>query len=429
MTTRTLGGMAAALLAAAGLCRGATSDNLNQAVPAKPPAAVAPAPADGEWESIVTSFGGSKADTKPSQDVTMQFTFAAEVREINAEGGQRVKKGFVLMRARDAEVIAAKERQRDKAANETEIQGAEQQLKNAEFKFNMLEKSSNFSTVEYADAENAAVVARLQRDQAKKNKIQEQMSFKQIEAQHERYWLEAPFDGIIEEVMVEVGEGVTEQTKVLRVVNTEKMRLDPYANTRETIRLGLKEGSPAWVLIDMPDAPKLVRGKVLYVSPVADSVSQTRRVRVEIDNPKGWPAGTQAMVRFVEPGGEWKKYESSMAAESLKRFDREFATLSRNDRRFVLDALGTNTIVRDVRSRFNAVVMNDSPSNDEVRRAVAEMLGDAETRASLLAGTDEIRPGIKNISGDELPSSLNTQRTRRFILPTNPIPASEGTPK
>jgi multidrug efflux pump subunit AcrA (membrane-fusion protein) len=44
----------------------------------------------------------------------------------------------------------------------------------------------------------------------------------------------------------------------------------------------------------------------VYVSPVADSVSQTRRVRVEIDNPEGWPAGTQARVRFTEPTGEWK---------------------------------------------------------------------------------------------------------------------------
>ncbi len=431
MTTRTLGGMAAALLAAAGLCRGATSDNPNQVAPAKPQGAVAAAPADGEWESIATSFGGSKADTRPSQDVTMQFTFAAEVREINAVGGQRVKKGLVLMRARDAEVIAAKERQRDKASNETEIQGAEQQLKNAEFKFNMIEKSGTYAPTEYEDAKNAAVVARLQLQQARKNKVQEELSFKQIEAQHERYWLEAPFDGIIEEVMVEVGEGVTEQTKVLRVVNTEKMRLDPYADTRETIRLGLKEGSPAWVLIDMPDAPKLVRGKVLYVSPVADSVSQTRRVRVEIDNPQGCPAGTQAKVRFVEPGGEWKKYQGqpTTAAESLQRFDREFATLSQSDRQFVLDALGTNASVRDVRSGFNAVVMNNSPSNDEVRRTVAAMLEDAETRATLLAGSDEVRPGIKNISGDEFPSSLNTQRSRRFDLPTNPIPASEGTPK
>lgn len=317
MTTRTMGGMAAALLAAAGLCRGATSDNQNQVVPVKPTTVSAPAPADGNWENVALSFGGSKADTKPSRDVTMQFTFSAEVREINAVGGQSVKKGFVLMRARDAEVIAAKERQRDKAANETEIQGAEQQLKNAEFKFNMIEKSGTFAPTEYEDAKNAAVVARLQREQARKNKIQEELSFKQIEAQHERYWLEAPFDGIIEEVMVEVGEGVTEQTKVLRMVNTEKMWLDPYADTRETIRLGLKEGSPAWVLIDMPDAPKLVRGKVLYVSPVADSVSQTRRVRVEIDNPQHWPAGTQARVKFVEPSGEWQKYQGPATSTTM----------------------------------------------------------------------------------------------------------------
>ena len=107
--------------------------------------------------------------------------------------------------------------------------------------------------------------------------------------------------------------GCTEQEKVLRMVNTDKLWLDPYAPTYETIRLGLKEGSPAWVLIDMPDAPKLVRGKVLYVSPVADSVSQTRRVRVEIDNPQAWPAGTQAQVRFTEPSAEWDKYKMQIA--------------------------------------------------------------------------------------------------------------------
>jgi hypothetical protein len=38
---------------------------------------------------------------------------------------------------------------------------------------------------------------------------------------------------------------------------------------------------------------------------VADSVSLTRRVRVEIENPKGWPAGTQAVVRFEKPSGQF----------------------------------------------------------------------------------------------------------------------------
>lgn len=319
MTTRTMGGMAAALLAAAGLCRGAASDNQNQVAPSKQPATnptATPASTDGEWESISASFGGSKADTKPSRDSTMQFTFSAEVREINAVGGQNVKKGFVLMRARDAELIAAIDRQRDLASNELEIQGTEQQLRNAEFKFNMIEKSGTYAPTEYEDAKNAAVVARIQRDQAKKNKRQQELTLAQAEAQLEKFRLEAPFDGVIEEVMVEIGEGVTEQTKVLRIVNTEKMWLDPYADTRETIRLGLKEGSPAWVLVDMPDAPKLVQGKVLYVSPVADSVSQTRRVRVEIDNPQHWPAGTQARVKFVEPSREWEKYKAGTKSVS-----------------------------------------------------------------------------------------------------------------
>ncbi len=431
MTTRTMGGMAAVLLAAAGLCRGTTSDNQNQVAPAKQPAAnTRPAPADGDWENIAASFGGSKADTKPSQDVTMQFTFSAEVREINAEGGQTVKKGFVLMRARDAELIAAVARQRDLAANELEIQGTEQQLKNAEFKFNMIEKSGTYAPTEYEDAKNAAVVARIQRDQAKKNKRQQELTLAQAEAQLEKFRLEAPFDGVIEEVMVEVGEGVTEQTKVLRMVNTEKMRLDPYADTRETIRLGLKEGSPAWVLIDMPDAPKLVQGKVLYVSPVADSVSQTRRVRVEIDNPNGWPAGTQARVKFVEPTGDWAKYKTqSVSAVTSSPFSPEgFAELAPGMQQFVLDAIGHGEAMRGVRTQLLNSVAPTAPSADEVRRVVAEMLNDAETRASLLAGGDSENDGRFFIAGDGFPPGTSSI-SHRVIL--NPIPTSEsgGTPK
>lgn len=384
MTTRTMGGMAAALLAAAGLCRGTTSDNQNQVAPAKQPVATprsTPALADGEWENIAASFGGSKADTKPSRDAVMQFTFSAEVREINAVGGQNVKKGFVLMRARDADVVAANARQKDLASNELEIQGTEQQLRLAEFKFEQIKASGTYSPTEFEEADIGRKVARVQHEQAKRNKKQQELTLIQAEAQHERYWLEAPFDGIIEEVMVEVGEGVTEQTKVLRIVNTEKMWLDPYADTRETIRLGLKEGSPAWVLIDMPDAPKLVRGKVLYVSPVADSVSQTRRVRVEIENPKGWPAGTQARVKFVEPSGEWEKYQVKGAPSAA------------------------------------------TSSAEEIRRTVEQMLNDAETRSSLLAGGDASSDGRFFIAGDGVaPMSDRMHICYRLPQPVTQVP-------
>jgi RND family efflux transporter MFP subunit len=326
-------GAAAALVALAGLASQAKSDNTPK--PASPvqgaPAASAPAkptkpaanPDDSGWESIADAFDGFKADTKPCRDTTMQFPAATEIKEIKAVGGQRVKKGETLIRARDSDILANIAQQKDLAENDNEIKGAEKQAELAQFKFDRLRNGGTYSPTEFREAEINAEVARVNAEQARRNKIQNELKYKQAQASYERYYLEAPFDGIVEEVLVDLGEGVTEQTKVIHVVNIDKLWLDPYASTPQTIRLGLKENSPAWVLVDMPDAPRYIKGRVLYVSPVADSVSQTRRVRVEIDNPEGWPAGTQARVRFTDPGTEWEKYQhksglSSAAPEGPK---------------------------------------------------------------------------------------------------------------
>jgi RND family efflux transporter MFP subunit len=346
MTTRSIAGLAAGLLAAAGVCVGATSDNPGSTPADSSPAVGAPAVGAPAWDTLSAQFGGSKADTHPSRDVTMQFPQSMQVREINAVGGQKVKKGEKLILARDAEIVAAIVQQKDKSVNDLEIQGSKKQWELAEFKFGQIKASKTFSPQEFEEARIAAETAQVQYEQAQKNKVQEELKVKQLEGQYERYWLEAPFDGIIEEIMVEVGQGCTEQEKVLRMVNTDKLWLDPYAETYETIRLKLKEGSPAWVLIDMPDAPKLVTGKVLYVSPVADSVSQTRRVRVEIDNPEGWPAGTQARVRFTEPSGDWQKYKAQAASAG------------------------------------------GAMPSDDVRQLVVDLLNDAEARAALMGDVD-----------------------------------------
>jgi hypothetical protein len=109
-------------------------------------------------------------------------------------------------------------------------------------------------------------------------------------------------------VLVDVGQGVNEQQKVIRIVNTDQLWLDAWAGTEETMRLSLKDGARAWVLVDVPDRPVVAEGRVIEIDPVADPVSQTRRIRVEIDNVAGWPAGTQARVRLAGPppaSGNW----------------------------------------------------------------------------------------------------------------------------
>ena len=401
MTTQLKCALAAVALAAvAGTCRQARSDNTQPPKPATPGSGIrisapppAPVAANAEWESLAKSFDGCKADTKPSRDTTMQFSQSTEVREVLVRGGMHVKKGDPLIVARDADIIAAINQQKALAENEYEVRAAEIQREFAEFKFDRIKGSGTFTPTEYQDAWTGVLITRVQVDQAKKKLEQEQLHLKQLQATYERYRLEAPFDGIIEEVMVEVGQGVTEQEKVLRMVNTDKLWLDPYAPTGETIKRGLKEGSAAWVLVELPE-PKVVRGTVVYVSPVADSVSQTRRVRVEIENPLGWPAGTQARVRFTEPSGDWEKYRAETKSTALNTIPLQVTTL-------LEDVTGGNcgipcllSLSRWMESGFVELEPGTPPRvtdrfrNAEVRQIIAQVQSDAESRTSLLAAGD-----------------------------------------
>ncbi len=267
-----------------------------------------PVPASPRWEAIAEAFGGVKSETRPSRDATMSFSFATEVREVLVKGGQRVKRDDPLLRARDDEVVAALAQQRSMADNELEIQGASAALELAKFRFEQLKRGGNFTPSEFEELRIQEMTARIQRDVAIFNREQQQHRLRQLEAQSIRYALTAPFDGVVSQVMVDVGQGVNEQQKVIRVVNTDQLWLDAWAGTEETMRLSLKNGARAWVLVDVPDRPVVAEGRVVEIDPVADSVSQTRRVRVEIDNVAGWPAGTQARVRLAGPppaGGNW----------------------------------------------------------------------------------------------------------------------------
>ena len=158
----------------------------------------------------------------------------------------------------------------------------------------------------------------MQLEQARVRADLEKKRLEQAEGQLEKYRLKAPFDGIIEEVKVDVGQGVREAEPALRIVNTEQLWIEAYTPTPETIRAGLDKDKPAWVLVDLPDQPRLVEGRILYISPVADSVSQKRRVRVEIVNTEGWPAGTPAKVVFEKPDAKWDLYRVARSTTTAK---------------------------------------------------------------------------------------------------------------
>lgn len=264
------------------------------------------------WQQIVKDFGkGGReltAKVDPCRDVVMRFVFPAEVAEVLVKGGERVKAGQLLCRARDTDIKAAIEQQRITAASDLEVQGAKANADLAKFRFDQLKAGGVFTPEDFERARAESITTQVQFEQAQLNARLQQVRLDQLIGQYERYRLEAPFDGVVENVLIEVGKAVGESVDALRIVNTDNLWLDAYPETDETLRLRLAAGSPAWVLLNLPDRPVMVRGKVLYVSPAADYVGQTRRVRVEIPNPSDYPAGLQSAVRFTQPSAEWDTY-------------------------------------------------------------------------------------------------------------------------
>ncbi len=266
------------------------------------------------WAQVSERFGGVRADTKASRDVVMAFTVSTEVREVLVKGGQRVRKDDILLRARDADQVAIVEAQRISANNDNEIKAAALQLELNDLQYSRLKESGQGGVAELDEARIRAATAKVQLEQARVRADLEKKRLEQAEGQLERYRLKAPFDGVIEEVKVDVGQGVREAEPALRIVNTEQLWIEVYEETTKTIRSGLDKDKPAWVLVDLPERPRLVEGKVLYISPVADSVSQKRRVRVEIVNTESWPAGTPVKVVFEQPETAWDAYRAGHTA-------------------------------------------------------------------------------------------------------------------
>ena len=317
IATLTLG----ALVALAGSARAVAADPATSDKPGSYRTAMAPPTSGGadrpNWETTADSFGGYRSETRPCKDATMQFTMPTEVRVVNVRAGQRVTKGEILARARDGELRASVDQQKMLAASTLEIEGREKQLELANFRFEQLKKGKNWSPIEFEEAKSAVDTARVQLGLSKLDHEQQQHKLKQYEGQFERTYLEAPFDGIIEEVYIEAGQGVNEQQKALRIVDISKLWLDAYVDTGETIERNLQPGAAAWVLVALP-TPVMAQAKVLNVSPVADSVSKSRRVRVEMENVKNWPAGVTAKVRFSEPDAKFAQYKlQTSSAEAV----------------------------------------------------------------------------------------------------------------
>jgi membrane fusion protein (multidrug efflux system) len=269
-----------------------------------------------EW---ARSFRGLPIFTEPARSAVIGFDVPTSVTEILVVGGQPVKAGDLLVRGDEAEELATFRTQEIQTRERLGVERARTALDQAEIEYRKtLEAFDNRGASQLdvdrrrAGRDLAAVDVRLEVMRAEQSEAQ----LERFAARVERFRLRAPFDGVVESVSVDLGQTMSEAQPVVKVVNTSTMRMDVPTPTDLTIEQGLGPGSPAWVLLDVPgESRRVYPGRITEVSPVAFYATRQRRVRVEIENVDGFPAGLGAWVRFTEPGPEWLRWLVSAGGE------------------------------------------------------------------------------------------------------------------
>jgi RND family efflux transporter MFP subunit len=248
-------------------------------------------------------FGQIEAVTKARHDLRLGFTVPGKVLVRAIHPGDHVKKGDVLIELEDKEGLAQIEIWKFRSQSNVEIDQAKASLELAEIeegKTRGLVEKHAANAFELKKAELTTAVQQLAVDKAVREQDEAKRQLRITEARHDSYTLRAPIDGVIEQILVDVGEVVENLQPMVELVVTDPLRVDVPVPLAQT--MNLKVNGDAWVQMRLDE--KLVEpivGKIVHLANVADSASNTRLVRVEFPNKSNYPAGGQVVVRFDNP--------------------------------------------------------------------------------------------------------------------------------
>lgn len=261
--------------------------------------------------ALIASFNGHRSVSRPSQDAIMGFPQPTMIREVATKAGLTVKKGSLLVRGDDAEDAAVLQLQEVRVRDPLAVQRAKAALDLANVEYDRLKTAESRGATGVQEVERArlsAEVARIDHLTALNQQEQEELQVVRLRARLDRLRLTAPFDGIVDQIMVDAGQSVSEQDKIVRVVQIDPLRIDVNTPTSDPASMSVKVGDSAWVLCDVGNSAVLTKGKVVEVSPTVEAASKTRRVRVEVANPATASAdqpqllsGQAVWVRYTQP--------------------------------------------------------------------------------------------------------------------------------
>mgnify|MGYP001823879433 FL=1 len=206
----------------------------------------------------VTRIININGKTAPARVVEINAETAGRVVSIGIERGQRLDKGEVIVRLDE----------RDRRAR---LAQAEATVKQRELEFAARESLKNESYVSEAQLQEAAAML----ETAKAELARASLDISNMV-------IRAPFDGALQDRMVEIGDYVKIGDPIATFVDERKLIIS--ANVSEFDAHHVVTGNPGSARLA---TGQLVEGRIRYVAPIADEATRTFTVELEIDNAAG----------------------------------------------------------------------------------------------------------------------------------------------
>jgi RND family efflux transporter MFP subunit len=261
---------------------------------------------------------------EPDETAEIGSPVVGVVSSIVSERGDRVERDQELAHLRANVELASVEVAHARTQADAEVRAAQA---NADFLRQKLTRAEelvalNFvskEALEQARADSHMAVERLAQAREQQHVWQRELNL--ANAQLQMRTIRAPFDGIIVDRYVSVGERI-EDEPLFRIIKTDPLRIEIVAPS--TMFGTVSMGTVVTVMPELPNAPALL-AEVVLVDSVIDGASNTFRVRATLPNPGGvMPSGLRCRA-------ELSNLPAPVAAPFPAAPRKKMAT-SRNDR-------------------------------------------------------------------------------------------------
>jgi len=236
----------------------------------------------------------------PSADIMLSFVLDGRVAEILVKEGDIIKKNQLLARLDDQTERIKLTQLKAQAKDTTQVRAAEAELSQKRSDLEKIERAQTKGAATDWEVQHARLdvrIAELALQTSKFEHKQYQRRYREALSQLKRMQLVSPIAGRVEKASIETGEAAQSLVPVIQVVKIDPLWIDlpvPLEQVRQLTR-----GNIARVSFPGTNPVEPAEGRIIHVSAVADAASDTLRVRVEIPNPDGRPAGERVFIRFM----------------------------------------------------------------------------------------------------------------------------------